>query len=137
MIAASRRFSPLLRLVWATTALVTVWCLGCSAFDPLLALLGGSSGPMMVCASDGVVSASQESTVATTSSTVETISVAPVSSPTTHGDVCGCQSCQAAESDRLQQQIAAEQTPRVERIEPTAPASVTRSPLLPPPQRVS
>lgn len=134
---AARRFSPFLRLVWATTALVTVWCLGCSAFDPLLAVLGGSSGPMMVCASDGVAPASQDSTVATTSSTVETISIAPVASPTTHGDVCGCQSCQAAQSDRLEQQIAAQPTPPVERAEPTAPASVTRSPLLPPPERVS
>ena len=133
----ARRFSPFLRLVWAATALVTVWCLGCSAFDPLLALLGGSSGPMMVCASDGMAPATQGSTVATTSSIVETISVAPVSSPTTHGDICGCQSCLAAQSDRLAQQIAAQPTPRIERAEPTATASVTRAPLLPPPQRAS
>jgi hypothetical protein len=133
----TRRFSPFLRLVWATTALVTVWCLGCSAFDPLLALLGGSSGPMMVCASDGGAPAPQNPTVATTSSTVDTVSIAPVSSQATHGDVCGCQSCQAAQSDRLDQQIAAQPTPRIERAEPPAPASVTRTPLLPPPQRAS
>jgi hypothetical protein len=134
---ATRRLSPLLRLVWATTALVTVWCLGCSAFDPLLALLGGSSAPMMVCASDGAVPGPQGSAAATVSSSAPTGSIAAASSLTTHGDICGCQSCLAAHSDGVHEYAAAQLTPRVDRTDPTAPASVTRSPLLPPPERVA
>jgi hypothetical protein len=134
---AARRLSPLLRLVWATTALITVWCLGCSAFDPLLALLGGSSAPMMVCASDGAAPVAQGSAVAATASSAQTGTVAAASSPATHGDICGCQSCLAAQADRNGAQIPTQPASRLERAEPVVPASVTRSPLLPPPERLA
>ena len=134
---AARRFSPLLRLVWATTALVTVWCLGCSAFDPLLALLDGSNAPMTVCASDGAAPVAQGSVVGDTASSAQTSAFVVASSPAPHGDVCGCQSCLAAQSDRAHEQISAQSAPRIERAEPVVPASVTRSPLLPPPERLA
>jgi hypothetical protein len=132
----ARRLSPLLRLVWATTAIATVWCLGCSAFDPLFALLDGSSAPMMVCASDGAAPAAHGSAVAATGSSARTSTVAAASSLATHADACGCQSCLAAQSNKVEQQISGHPAPRVERIDPSAPASITRSPLLPPPERV-
>src|SRR5262252_3802937 len=53
-----RRPSPLIRLLLGLTVLATVWCLGCDAFDPLLAALFPDGGTTMVCASDGPASAS-------------------------------------------------------------------------------
>jgi len=51
------RPSRLTRTLRSLTALVTVWCLGCGAFDPLIAsLFPGADGPMMVCASEAPVS---------------------------------------------------------------------------------
>src|SRR5688572_23318520 len=40
------------RLLRASTAAITVWCLGCSAFDPLLSQLAGRSAGAMICADD-------------------------------------------------------------------------------------
>jgi hypothetical protein len=133
----ARRVSPLLRLVWATTALITVWCLGCSAFDPLFALLGGSSTPPMLCASEGGAAPDPGSAVAAASSNAPTSSVAATSSMTARGETCGCQSCFAPQAERSPAHARAQSTPRVDRVEPTTPASVTRSPLLPPPERVA
>jgi len=48
-----RRPSHLTRAIRSLTAFLTVWCLGCSAFDQLVACLMPTAGPTMVCASDG------------------------------------------------------------------------------------
>jgi hypothetical protein len=86
---------------------------------------------MMVCASDNMTPTPNGSSGAQAS----TIAVA--SSLPTNGGVCGCQSCLAAQPDPGSKQIAAQLTPRVDRAEPTVPASVTRSPVLPPPEHVA
>jgi hypothetical protein len=133
----ARRRSPLVRLVWAAAALVTVWCLGCSAFDSLLAGLGGAGESVMTCGSDAGDTAPNGTLAATASTGGQSVSVASVSVTAPRGDACGCQSCVASQSRSVESQLAAQPTPRVERSRPIIPASVTRSPLLPPPERVT
>ena len=129
------RRSPSLRLIWAATTLITVWCLGCTAFDPLLAQFGGSA--TMACAS---VSSEQQPLGAAVSGisadmSASAVTAAPSAAATDIG--CSCQSCHAAQSMPHEQRIVTQPTPRIDGPQPASPATVTRSPLLPPPERVA
>ena len=66
------------------TALLTVWCLGCSGFDPLLgAIMGRTSG--MTCQSDTRMDRQPESAA-------PSVSAASVTASSSTFD-CGCGSC--------------------------------------------
>jgi hypothetical protein len=106
------------------TGLITVWCLGCSGFDPLLgALLGASRG--MSCASEMSASA-PESQPGTAS--VQDASTAE------RGVDCGCGSCHAASPVAWVGVVDTPATPDLVRVTPVEPLSVTRAPVVPPPE---
>ena len=129
------RLPACLRLVWAATALVTVWCLGCAAFDPLLHQLAGSGEGAMMCASDGGAPAPTGVATLGSRTGAPTATIAATPTAGSHGNICSCQSCHAAHTAPVDLASAAQPTPRAEGTEPTPPISVARSPLLPPPER--
>jgi hypothetical protein len=131
--------STLTRALRALVALVTVWCLGCSAFEPLLDHLAGApAGSEMICASDtGIgerVEGSLPSAVPDAGLQARlTSSDVPAES---HAYECGCQSCHAVQLAFVAVAPATPALPaRLQTLEPTTPPSVSREPLVPPPQR--
>ena len=122
--------STLIRTLYAFTALVTVWCLGCDAFDPLLSSLAQSGTTFMECASEGG---------AVTATHIEQEASVRDASPDDDelGAACDCQSCLAPAPAAL---VAAHVIPPLP-DEParsfSAPTSVEREPLVPPPQPVA
>ena len=128
------RSSPLLRAARALVGLVTIWCLGCSGYEPLIdSLLGAGAGSMMECGSAAMADATDASpSVAGGTDHGQS----GVSTPTdTQAFDCGCgNSCHAPSP--AQSTIAAlnPAIPVIEQAEPVEPASVSRVPLLPPPE---
>jgi len=119
----------------AVTGLVTVWCLGCSGYEPLLnALLG--TGAVMACASEmsegterGAMSDSVDSAANTSAVTVAE------SSP--RGFDCGCGSCHAPSPRPPVLAAATSARPFVGGAPIIEPVSVSRAPVAPPPQQRS
>jgi hypothetical protein len=128
-----RRPSRLVRFLLGLTALATVWCLGCSAFDPLLAVLFPAAGPTMVCASEGSASNTMTQPVADGGSAV----VAPASHDGGGAASCGCESCHAPVPTQLAVVVPTPSLPHHPMGEPGIPPSIDRTPLVPPPQRVA
>lgn len=132
----NRRPSLLLRLTRAFVGFVTVWCLGCFAYEPIVDSLRGSGvvstmdcGARQALESGQVASVSVGAAIAATS-----VSATPCES----GFDCGCGGICHAVSLSYQALTVAQMTVPVEAHDlPTEPASVTRSPLLPPPQRTA
>jgi hypothetical protein len=130
-----RRPSSLLRAIRAMTAVITVWCVGCTGFEPLLDAAFGSGASVMTCGSDGApMGAAMSPASADGSRGQATVAAAATEH---HGFDCGCGSCHSA-------------APTVWAFQPTpqvAPAkafgrlgmlaSIVRAPLLPPPQRTA
>ena len=112
------------RALMALTGLVTIWCLGCSGFEPLLdAFVDSSAQPSMAC-----------SETETGSDETPTIGAVPVSS-TSGSVVCGCQFCGAVSLPVLAMFTAALPIPSTLDDQPVALLSVEREPVVPPPQR--
>ena len=132
----NRRFSPTVRLLRATTALVTVWCLGCGAIDPLFAGLGSSGEMMMMCASEGDAPAAGDHTTSAAAFATHGAAVTAASIVARNCDACGCQSCYAPQTTLAKLPPATPSAPRAEDIEATPPVSLARAPLLPPPERI-
>lgn len=128
-----RRPSRLIRLLLGLTALATAWCLGCDAFDPLLAALFPEGGATMVCASDGPASASVAQAGVGGGSAV----AAPASHNGGTAASCGCESCHAPVPTQLAVVVPAPSLPHQSVGEPGIPPSIDRTPLVPPPQRVA
>jgi hypothetical protein len=128
--------SPVTRALRAFTALITVWCLGCSSFEPLLAeLLGSAAGPEMVCASEGGTRGAMSPGASSASSDVSTVSVGTSEEATSaRGFTCDCQGCYAP-SPALPA-VALDALPALGQphTEPAMPLSIEREPLVPPPQ---
>lgn len=140
--------STLTRALRALVALVTVWCLGCSAFEPLLDhLVGVSGGVGMVCASDAgagerlavppAPSESNGAQAAGLSAPSRTSVAAPSDAPAgQQAYECGCQSCHAVQLAIAGVAPSPPAAPeRLQVLEPVTPSSVSREPLVPPPQR--
>lgn len=125
-----RRRSPVTRALFSLTALVTVWCLGCSAFDPLIARLISSDGPMMQCASEGPAS------VQAAGSDNPSVS-APADRDASDGATCGCASCTAPAPTDVAVAGPAQALPQQPTTDAGSPTSVVRTPLVPPPQRAA
>ncbi len=125
------RPSRLTRSLRSLTALVTVWCLGCSAFDPLIAnLFPDSAGAMMVCASEapsGGTSLQDSDRRAT--------SVSAIADEGDRGASCDCGSCYAPAPTALLSARPPSPVPQQSAAELGLPPSVERAPLVPPPQR--
>jgi hypothetical protein len=109
------------------TGLVTIWCLGCSGYEPVLGSLIGGGG--MSCASEMAVSASE--TGAGTSAAQATVGDA---SQSDHGFDCGCGSCHAASPMHWCANVERSDNPRVASVAAVEPLSVIRAPVAPPPE---
>jgi hypothetical protein len=140
-----------LRVLRALTALVTVWCLGCSAFEPVVSRLAGETVDTgMVCA--GEASESAGATIAASADRASSSAPMPamptagaahaeqpsaLAVPTEHGArgyVCGCQSCHAPEPMLAAVPAPATPSPAAAPAAPRLLVSVVREPLVPPPQ---
>ena len=123
--------SSLTRSLRALTALLAVWCLGCSAYDQLLAgVLPGSDGRVMVCAAEQEASA----VLTTVAEDGASAMVAP-SSDRDDGASCGCETCIAPAPTSLVIAPLPVPLPSQPHADLATPHSVVRTPLVPPPQR--
>src|SRR4051794_11193270 len=84
-----RHPSRSIRLLRGFTALVTVWCLGCSAFDPLIASLFHGGGPRMMRAGEG------SATVQSATQDYASVGNLATERHVSDGTDCGCGSCNA------------------------------------------
>lgn len=143
-----RHPSRLLRCSRALIGLVTLWCLGCSGYETLLgSMLGASAGVGMNCASGATMAddpAVDRHVVDRTDAGDADMSVGSssdragltVSAPAdARGFDCGCGgSCHAPSPALVAVAAPVSPVPAVEPSPPSEPASVSRKPLLPPPE---
>lgn len=129
-----RRPSTLLRAVRAMTAVITLWCLGCSGFEPLLDAALGSGSTVMTCGSDGGAAGTSMAASPDGSTGNATVSAAVDSH---RGFDCGCGSCHSASPSTWALQATPHVAPTVSFALAGELLSVVRAPLLPPPQRTA
>lgn len=129
-----RRPSSLLRLIRAMTAVITVWCIGCSGFEPLLGAVMGTSDAVMTCGSvAGTTSSSRMS-----SSDEQTGSSSVSAAADGHrGFECGCGSCHSASPSAFVLPSGAGIALHAPFASVDTLVSVIRTPLLPPPQHAA
>ena len=127
-----RHRSRLIRLLLGLTALATVWCLGCGAFDPVLTALFPGAGATMVCASEASASGAIAKSAGNTGSAVVALTASHDAGSATS---CGCDSCHAPAPSQLAVVAPTPILPHPPASEPTTPPSIGRAPLVPPPQR--
>ncbi len=122
------RLTPALRVL---TALVTVWCLGCSSFEVMIGALSGSAatGSMMTCDPGNSVQAALDQ------STTTTPAIQSSSSTARSAYDCGCQSCHAPSPLLQTPTTLASTVAWPANIFSSRPTSVEPEPLIPPPQR--
>jgi hypothetical protein len=118
----------------ALTALITVWCLGCSAFDPLLSRLAGrDAGTGMVCAADdgmdGAVRLRGEAGAATAGAIVTADDAGRQETA-----FCDCQSCCAPAPTPMPIGPLTLPMAAIDLREPLAVPLPKPEPLVPPPQ---
>lgn len=129
------------RVARAVIALITVWCLGCSAFDPVIEQLLGRGAGMACMNADGsdtgraTSSAESSRTVASPRAGADGSTRTLVTAQDRSGDACGCQSCNAASPEPLVVPSRLIGLPQQHAAEPHALLGVGREPLVPPPQR--
>jgi hypothetical protein len=125
--------SSLTRSFRALTALLAVWCLGCSAYDQFFAgLFPGSDGRVMVCAAE------REASVSVSAATEDGGSpTVASSSDRDNGASCGCETCIAPVPTSLVVAPLPDLLPSQPHADPATPRSVVRTPLVPPPQRLA
>jgi hypothetical protein len=132
----NRRPSFFLRATRALVGLVTMWCLGCGAYEPIVELLARDR-TMPVMTNDSVVRHAGEtgSAIATASATIEIGPSSSIGPDDTGVDCCGGGSCHLVVIDY----VAAVHTPlhALQHLHelPGELASVSRAPLNPPPQQ--
>jgi hypothetical protein len=137
-----RRVSVSARVIRTFTALITVWCLGCSSFDPLFDSLGLATATLgMECGSGEAMNVRGTDTEAVSSPAAvrsaagsERVVQAP-GSENAPGYDCGCQSCHAPTPTQFAFVGAPSPAPDAPVSTPVALSSVVREPLVPPPQR--
>ena len=129
-----RRSSPVVRAAHALVAVVTIWCLGCSGYEPLLGSLLGTTDAMMMC--DSAPSMREDMGAGSMSGIGAADHGATVSASASaeRGFDCGCGSCHAASASTATAMASHRPIPALPHAEPTAPSSISRAPLLPPPE---
>jgi len=131
-----RQPSRFTRTLRSLTAFLAVWCLGCSAYDPLIdALLPGSDARAMVCAADESVDAAVDAS----SGSGDERAVGGLTSERDGqgGATCGCDSCYAPAAPSVAVALPPGSLPQQPSAGPRIPPSADRTPLVPPPQRVA
>lgn len=132
---------PLTRFTRVAVALVTVWCLGCGAFEPLVAGLTRATTAGMDCGSDQTAGSSlrQVGSAAaaegTGSSQIQAVVAADQHEQGSYS--CSCQYCYSVSPAAISLALQPASSP--EAIFQTVAffESVKREPLVPPPQLVS
>jgi len=116
----------LLRFARAVVGFVTLWCIGCSSYEPLVGSLLGEAGVMTCEGAMGVTAPSASQT-----SAMPTVSAASGA----HDFDCGCGgSCHAPSPLFANVRAVHAPAPVVLAWAPATPRSVFRAPLLPPPE---
>jgi hypothetical protein len=125
------------RFTAALTALVTVWCLGCSALDPLIEQMLGHAS-IMTCASDMDAMRTSGAAPAASSVTVGQEHAAPaVSAAQLHGESglsCGCGTCTAPSVSSVLATASLADAPNAHQWRAPELQAPERVPLVPPPQ---
>jgi len=119
-----------IRAFGLASSLVTVWCLGCSAFDPLLSRLAGSNAGMN-CAS-GTGGMSGAAMVAAAHTPVASVSAVPAANAPDVG--CDCQGCFAPSLHLGSIAVTSVLPPGIPDLTRQVPADIAYQPLHPPPQ---
>jgi hypothetical protein len=128
-----RRPSRLVRASRALVGLITLWCLGCSSYEPLLdSLIGGKARAMMTCDTDMTAPAASHAPAA---SEPDHTASAISASPDDRGFDCGCGgSCHAPSPAFATIAVPRSPIAAVDQPQPSEPLSIARTPLLPPPE---
>jgi hypothetical protein len=136
---SARTTHPFTRLTGLLVALVTVWCLGCGAFEPLLGFLTDSAAAGMNCGSEQTGGSLPLQGSAAESEHSGSRETQIVTSLDQHKESisCACGSCYSVSPHTLA--LALEASPAPQAVPGTAPffESVKREPLVPPPQFIS
>ena len=112
----------------ALTAFLTVWCLGCAAFDPVIDSLLGQKTTTASCLSEMVESGQ------TAGSDGLTISPSVNGADSELCCGCGCGSCHSVSPQATDVAAVVAATPRAISLVERRLASVTRAPVAPPPE---
>ena len=120
------RPTPLLLLARALTAAITVWCLGCAEYDPIIKAVLGDGASAMRCASE-MMQQSGTDAGQNTAASFET-------SGAQDGLTCGCASCHSASPQSVVVVAERAPAPSAEPSSFAAPVSVVRAPNAPPPE---
>lgn len=126
----------------ATRALIaplTVWCLGCSGFEPMVdALMGNAPGSGMVCGTSDRGEDDTATMATAASPQAAGPGVVSVGAAAHRGFDCGCgQSCHGVSVIDRRDAPRMSPPPRVATVDAPQPSSVARTPLVPPPQRTA
>ena len=111
-------------IVSGLTAFATVWCMGCCAFDPILATMFGKAPTAVSC----------ESAMGPTSGSSSGAGVMSIRPFEARDSVCGCTSCYSVSPPPLVSLGERVPTPRAEPLRLNAPVTAARAPLAPPPE---
>jgi hypothetical protein len=114
------------------TALLTLWCLGCSGFEPLLDAALRASAPVMTCGSGVAPMSAEMSQVSSEGSGKQR--TASLARAEDRGFDCGCVSCHAAAPSVWAFHPEPQMRPVMQPGRILMPVSIVRAPLLPPPQ---
>ena len=126
----ARRLTLCRRLSSAVIGLLTVWCLGCSGYDPLLAALLGDDVPAMTCASE-INGATDVSNATVGQSAIAS------AADSDRGTDCGCGSCHAPSPQLIALTQPVAPLPTLHRRVAEDAPTPSRTPLLPPPKAAS
>jgi len=130
---------PFMRFVRVGIALVTVWCLGCGAFEPLVSSLARTRSAGMSCGSDQTESSTPYHRAGDANeSTPERVqTVAALDQHETGNYSCSCDSCYSSSPVTISLELHSLSAPEAIPTTPAFPESINRTPLLPPPQLFS
>jgi hypothetical protein len=126
-----------LRIVRSLTALITVWCLGCSSYEPMLsAFLGSGAAATMACDGSGGMDDTSPVVLSAPADSTKGPQVSPPSEGAQCMIACSCQSCQSASPNPLGVASIRLSPPSLPLSSFMSFASVVREPLVPPPEAV-
>lgn len=130
--------SVALRVVRSITALITMWCLGCSSYEPMLSTLFASAGSAgMSCDGNGGMEDVTSAAPSAPSDSPKETAISAAANGSQHSISCSCQSCHAASPTALGVATAPPSPARPPLSTLVNFLSVEREPLVPPPDAVS
>lgn len=126
------------RAIRAFTALATLWCLGCSAFEVLIdGAVGGRVTSAKECDSDCDRATGPAMPAGERAGLIPATYAAPDESDSASGSSCECDGCVAPDPLVTVAAIVGPLAPDADQEFPAAPTSADRVPLVPPPQAIA